>query len=206
MTILSEVWNNADHNDVDQINRQKYARNKKRLTVVSLDKDLQRGVFDGTSGRYETSFEHCTCSDFELRKLPCKHMYKLAYELGVIDQPQQYKFQDFKNADNELRKKNIDLPSNNVFFIEYKGSKGDISSRHIEIQKLSYVKNKLYVYAYCHMRKTVRQFLASGIVSMSYEGRQVNNFEELITDESLNPGELVINLIKQASKSEDNNE
>lgn len=33
---------------------------------------------------YSTCLSDCTCPDFQQRKLPCKHMYKLALELGVI--------------------------------------------------------------------------------------------------------------------------
>lgn len=32
---------------------------------------------------FVTSLEECTCPDFEKRHLPCKHMYRLAHELGV---------------------------------------------------------------------------------------------------------------------------
>ena len=33
---------------------------------------------------YEVYLENCTCMDFMRRKLPCKHMYRLAHELGVF--------------------------------------------------------------------------------------------------------------------------
>lgn len=44
-------------------------------------------TFDGSSAFilgsegnvYKTSFSSCTCMDFQKRKLPCKHMYKLAF-------------------------------------------------------------------------------------------------------------------------------
>ena len=44
-------------------------------------------TFDGSSAFilgsgenvYKTSFNSCTCMDFQKRKLPCKHMYKLAF-------------------------------------------------------------------------------------------------------------------------------
>jgi len=32
---------------------------------------------------YTTSLLNCDCEDFKRRNIPCKHMYKLAYELGV---------------------------------------------------------------------------------------------------------------------------
>lgn len=33
---------------------------------------------------YSVSLTECTCPDFQHRKLPCKHMYKLALELGIV--------------------------------------------------------------------------------------------------------------------------
>ncbi len=34
---------------------------------------------------YVTSISDCSCEDFKRRNLPCKHMYKLASELGIVD-------------------------------------------------------------------------------------------------------------------------
>ena len=34
---------------------------------------------------YETTLNSCTCSDFQKRQLPCKHIYKLAMILGEIN-------------------------------------------------------------------------------------------------------------------------
>lgn len=39
----------------------------------------------GESGQnYETSLEKCGCKDFKNRKSPCKHMYRLAAEVGAL--------------------------------------------------------------------------------------------------------------------------
>lgn len=48
------------------------------------------GFFYG-SGKlpYQTSLAACTCNDFVKRKKPCKHIYRLAMELGII--PLDYK-------------------------------------------------------------------------------------------------------------------
>lgn len=35
---------------------------------------------------YNTSLSNCECEDFKRRHLPCKHMYKFAYVLGIIDE------------------------------------------------------------------------------------------------------------------------
>ncbi|WP_432646635.1 SWIM zinc finger family protein [Mitsuokella sp.] len=57
-------------------------RQQRALTVpdVSVDKDTQTGIIHG----YHTTLRDCSCMDFRQRGLPCKHMYRLAMELGII--------------------------------------------------------------------------------------------------------------------------
>jgi uncharacterized Zn finger protein len=88
-TIQAEpFWENIDHKDPEQIKRQKYARNDNRITIISINRESKTGVFQGTSWtKYKVSLKSCTCADFEQRKLPCKHIYRLAYELGIIERP-----------------------------------------------------------------------------------------------------------------------
>ena len=50
---------------------------------ISVDPNNLCGVFGGSSGNYNTSLSECECVDFHRRKLPCKHMYRLAHELGL---------------------------------------------------------------------------------------------------------------------------
>jgi len=53
--------------------------NKKKITMkICSARD--------SSNIYCTSLSGCDCEDFKRRNLPCKHMYKLACELGVIDE------------------------------------------------------------------------------------------------------------------------
>lgn len=56
-----------------------------KLVPISVDFERQTGVFNG-SGKvpYNTTLAVCTCADFLRRKLPCKHMYRLAIELNLI--------------------------------------------------------------------------------------------------------------------------
>jgi len=77
-------FNDADHNNPEQIKRQKSACDKK-LTPISIDGNLQTGVFEGSSKNYLTTLKECECVDFSKRRFPCKHMYRLAHELGVYD-------------------------------------------------------------------------------------------------------------------------
>lgn len=56
------------------------------MTPLSIDKAARTGRFMGSSGDiYETSLEDCTCMDFSYSGgvRACKHMLRLAMELGV---------------------------------------------------------------------------------------------------------------------------
>lgn len=61
-----------------------------KTSPTSIDREYETGVFYG-SGKlpYQTSLAACTCNDFVKRKKPCKHIYRLAMELGII--PLDYK-------------------------------------------------------------------------------------------------------------------
>ena len=79
------IWNQWKdfHTLPDQIKRQKSAADKK-LTPVQINTQDYTGVFKGSNGQYNTSLSGCSCTDFSRRKQPCKHMYRLAYELGIF--------------------------------------------------------------------------------------------------------------------------
>lgn len=81
-----ELWEKWDscHNDAGQKKRQASAK-KTACTPTFVDYIEQTGTFVGSSGHYTVSLDHCTCVDFNRRKLPCKHMYRLAMELGLMD-------------------------------------------------------------------------------------------------------------------------
>lgn len=61
-----------------------------KTSPTSIDREHETEVFYG-SGKlpYQTSLATCTCNDFVKRKKPCKHVYRLAMELGII--PLDYK-------------------------------------------------------------------------------------------------------------------
>jgi transcriptional antiterminator Rof (Rho-off) len=76
------TWDESVHTDPEQQKRAASAK-KSDMTPVSVDKENQTGVFQG-SGKapYETTLNGCTCRDYFVRHLPCKHMYRLAFECG----------------------------------------------------------------------------------------------------------------------------
>lgn len=80
---MSNVLENTYVDDLEQIKR---LRNAKTVQPLSINHDTCEGIFKGSSKEcYSTTLNSCTCRDFIVRNQPCKHIYKLALELGVID-------------------------------------------------------------------------------------------------------------------------
>lgn len=75
-------WKNI-HDQPEQLKRLDSAKSAK-LTPIKIDTDDFYGYFTGSSGKYETFLDHCSCIDYNRRKKPCKHMYRLAIELGLL--------------------------------------------------------------------------------------------------------------------------
>lgn len=76
-------WDISVHSSVDQLNR---IRRSTSVKIISYDKDNQTAIVASSgSGTYTTTFEKCSCGDFISRRLPCKHMYRLAAVYGGID-------------------------------------------------------------------------------------------------------------------------
>lgn len=78
-------WEYAVHADEAQIKRQ--GRSLTYPMSFTLNKKKKTARFSSSSDLpyYETSLSGCTCYDFQGRGLPCKHIYRLAVELGVIE-------------------------------------------------------------------------------------------------------------------------
>ena len=75
----------------DFLNSPMFEKRRKRshsVDLLSLDRDKGIATFVSTTSYgqnfYTTSLDMCTCPDFENRQLPCKHIFRLAEELGLI--------------------------------------------------------------------------------------------------------------------------
>lgn len=81
-----DIWGKwADfHSDEYAQKRIKSAQSAK-LTPVNVDEENLCGEFTGSHGRYTTSLVSCPCGDFRRGRRPCKHMYRLAMELNLLD-------------------------------------------------------------------------------------------------------------------------
>lgn len=69
--------NDPLHQNAAQLSRQKAAC---KLNVSWIDAEKESGIIND----YEVNLEYCTCQDFKMRSLPCKHMYRLAHELNIL--------------------------------------------------------------------------------------------------------------------------
>lgn len=84
-----DKWNSVIHEDYLQVQRIVAAKDKKITKgIVSIDKVNGTLVVKGSGAEpYITTLSECTCADFGIRQLPCKHMYRLALEMNLLDLP-----------------------------------------------------------------------------------------------------------------------
>lgn len=85
-----------------------------KVKVVSMDlnSDDPSAVFAGSSGaRYTCTLDDCSCPDFSInerkgQRQPCKHMIRLAMELGILNREgrtvQQQTKQDLSELEHRL--------------------------------------------------------------------------------------------------------
>lgn len=81
--IWSAAWAADIHETEEQAKRISSGK-MSSCTPAILDKNNCCASFHGRRGNYETHLDSCTCTDFSRRSLPCKHIYRLALELGLL--------------------------------------------------------------------------------------------------------------------------
>jgi hypothetical protein len=81
-------WDEEAHSHEGQDSRKASAK-KVALTPISIDRAAQSAEFSGAHGHYRTTLDSCNCGDYRSRRLPCKHIYRLAIELGYISETAQ---------------------------------------------------------------------------------------------------------------------
>ena len=99
-------WNDEIHCDISQLVRQERAT-AGNYTPLTLDGEKGTATFRGTETDYYTSLLDCTCTDFKRHLLPCKHMYRLAYELDLFILDDVIEFPPTINIFNMSMFKNI---------------------------------------------------------------------------------------------------
>ena len=76
-------WDASIHNDFEQLKRIAFSQRIKPENIT-LSPDGESAEIVGTDGVYDVTLSRCTCYDFQSRNLPCKHIYRLASELGYL--------------------------------------------------------------------------------------------------------------------------
>ena len=81
-------WPSDLHYDYKQVQRILSAQAKSmERDVLEIDSEKKVIVIKGSGeDPYYATLDECTCQDFMFRRKPCKHMYKLAIELNVLDE------------------------------------------------------------------------------------------------------------------------
>lgn len=133
---LEEIKNSDDiDSQPDQLKRQKSAL---KCKIIELDKENKKAIFKG-SGKdpYETTLDSCTCRDFVVRDLPCKHIYRLRMELedpNIPDEIQEFESNHFEKeyAKEIFKNFNRDAAFDFIYTLGYDW----ISSKKLENESL----------------------------------------------------------------------
>lgn len=81
--LWERYWGHCNHDDYYSILRKRRA-SLGYLTPIYIDHKNGIARFCGSNCDYQTTIISCECSDFHKRQMPCKHMYRLAHELGIF--------------------------------------------------------------------------------------------------------------------------
>lgn len=85
LDIWKKAWSAETHETEYAQKRIKSAKSAK-MTPIKIDTEDLYGYFQGSHGRYETFLDNCPCGDFIRNRVPCKHIYRLAIELGLMEE------------------------------------------------------------------------------------------------------------------------
>lgn len=91
MGVVFGGWPEEMHSDFEQVKRIESAKKLKK-DVVSINTKEGRVLVQGSAADpYKATLQECTCPDFAIRQAPCKHMYYLAGEMGLLEDLPVYK-------------------------------------------------------------------------------------------------------------------
>lgn len=91
MSIIIGNWPEQMHSDFEQVKRIESGKKLKK-DILSIDMDKREITIQGSSETpYTATLDECTCADFSIRQSPCKHIYCLAAELGLLNDLPVYK-------------------------------------------------------------------------------------------------------------------
>lgn len=148
------LWDSSIHESDHAAKRIKSAKSAK-LTPIKIDPADCCGFFQGSHGRYEARLDSCPCVDFKRSKLPCKHIYRLAIELGVMDEEASTD----QNAIPELNAHKVSL-SETLDIVETLSSKAQR-----ELLRIACATTNNNPFIQISANKIADELFASGIIS-----------------------------------------
>lgn len=78
-------WDASVHDHWEQVKR-RLSGEKIKAAKVAVDPETGTAVILGSRGTpYLVDLSSCSCIDNSIRRVPCKHMYRLALELDLLE-------------------------------------------------------------------------------------------------------------------------
>ncbi|MBQ6975957.1 MAG: SWIM zinc finger family protein [Selenomonadaceae bacterium] len=168
------------HKDKKQVERQRRAVDLNEMDYVDFQNQI--GKVDGRS----VSLEKCNCLDFHKRGKPCKHMYRLAMDLGI------FSIEDGAKKFNQKIEVLFRRRQNGVFEKIFNVDEGFFTVRFRE--------DKRGVKAHCSCRAGKYKMLCRHIIQCITEDEEI---AELLSDYGLlTIYEEHLNKIKESEKLE----
>lgn len=110
------IWD-GEHDIPSQKRKQERAVKAELKPHTLNKKDLSGEFVSASTGEiYNTTLTNCTCMSFIRDGKPCKHMYRLAYELGYMDPPKDLSYGDTKN---DLKDKINNISMDAAYYLLY---------------------------------------------------------------------------------------
>jgi hypothetical protein len=113
------------HTSEEQLSRMRRSTDTWLYLFPSTFTGYSAKIFGNSREIYNTSFSACSCMDFQKRKLPCKHMYYLAFFSGRmndfdwIGDDEYYIINRFKLSNRPVAKKIYSLPPEEVLILRH---------------------------------------------------------------------------------------
>jgi len=71
------IWDASVHSVDGQYERLRRAVSESMVVLSYNDESIEAKIRSSSNNVYKTNFKGCSCPDFRMRHLPCKHMYML---------------------------------------------------------------------------------------------------------------------------------
>ena len=75
-----------------------------------------------------------------------------------------------------------DMESNNIYHMVYLDSSRKESERDFSLDRVKFSGGKLYLFGYCHLRQSFREFSVSGIKEIFKDGSKIEDVQQYFSD------------------------